>query len=62
QQIASNIANKAREFNLREGMTAADDTLPKRLFQEKLGDSGKSITEAEFEKMRSEYYQLRGWD
>ncbi|MCK4534269.1 MAG: hypothetical protein KAT81_01985, partial [Syntrophobacterales bacterium] len=49
-------------FNLREGMTAADDTLPKRLFQEKLGDSGKGITEAEFEKMRSEYYQLRGWD
>ncbi len=62
QQIASNVANKAREFNLREGITAADDTLPKRLFREKLGDSGKGITEVEFEKMRSEYYQLRGWE
>jgi len=62
QQVASNIANEAREFNLREGMTAADDTLPKRLFDEKLEDSGKGITEQEFEKMRSEYYQIRGWN
>ncbi len=62
RKIASNIANKTREFNVREGITAADDTLPERLFKEKLDDSGKGITKAEFEKMRSEYYQLRGWD
>jgi aldehyde:ferredoxin oxidoreductase len=62
QGIASNIANKTREFNLREGMTAAADTLPNRLFSEKLEDSGKGITEDEFMKMRSEYYALRRWN
>ncbi len=62
QEIASNIANKTREFNLREGMTVADDTLPQRFFSEKLEDSGKGLTEGEFMKMRSEYYALRGWN
>ncbi|MBN2437359.1 MAG: aldehyde ferredoxin oxidoreductase family protein [Deltaproteobacteria bacterium] len=62
QEIASNIANKTREFNLREGMTAAADTLPKRFFSEKLEDSGKGITEDEFMTMRSEYYALRSWN
>lgn len=61
QEIASNIANMTREFNLREGMTAAVNTLPKRFFSEKLEDSGKGLTEEEFMKMRSEYYALRGW-
>jgi len=62
QEIASNIANLTREFNLREGMTAAADTLPRRFFTEKLEDSGKGITEDEFLQMRSEYYALRGWE
>ncbi len=62
QEIAQNIANEVREFNRREGMTKADDTLPKRFFNEKLVDSGNALTEAEFNKMRSEYYKLRGWD
>jgi aldehyde:ferredoxin oxidoreductase len=62
QGIASNITNKAREFNLREGMTAKDDTLPKRFFEEKLEDSGKVFLKSDFEKLLSDYYSLRGWD
>ena len=62
QRIALNITNKTREFNLREGMTRADDTLPKRFFEEKLQDSGKILLKSEFEKMLSDYYKLRGWD
>lgn len=62
QTIALNITNKAREFNLREGMSKADDTLPKRFFQEELKDSGKVLLKSEFEKMLSDYYKLRGWD
>ena len=61
QEIASNITNKAREFNLREGMTREDDTLPKRFFEEKLSDSGKVLLRSDFEKMVSDYYKLRGW-
>jgi len=61
QRIASNITNKAREFNLREGMSKADDTLPKRFFEEKLKDSGKVLLKSDFQKMLSDYYRLKGW-
>ncbi len=61
QGIASNITNKAREFNLREGMKKTDDTLPKRFFKERLEDSGKLLLKADFEKMLSDYYRLKGW-
>jgi len=62
QEIASNITNKAREFNLREGMKGEDDTLPKRFFEEKLEDSGKVLLRSDFQKMISDYYKLRGWN
>jgi len=59
QEIASNIRNKAREFNLREGMRREDDTLPKRFFEEKLEDSGKALSKSDFQRMISDYYKLR---
>jgi len=62
QEIASNITNKAREFNLREGMKVEDDTLPKRFFEEKLEDSGKVFLKSDFEKLLNDYYKLRGWN
>ncbi len=62
QEIALNITNKAREFNLREGMKAEDDTLPKRFFEEKLEDSGKVFLKSDFEKLLNDYYKLRGWN
>jgi len=61
QKMALNITNKAREFNLREGMTKADETLPKRFFEEKLEDSGKVLPRANFDRMLSDYYRLKGW-
>ena len=61
QRLASNITNKARDFNLREGMSKAADTLPKRFFEEKLGDSGKVLLKSDFDRMMSDYYRLRGW-
>lgn len=62
QKLALDITNKAREFNLREGMTKEADTLPKRFFEEKLEDSGKVLPKSEFDKMLSDYYKLKGWD
>ena len=62
QKIALDITNLAREFNLREGMTSDDDTLPRRYFEEKLEDSGKVVSRADFEKLKSDYYRLKGWD
>jgi len=62
QKVASAIANKVREFNLREGMSKEiDETLPKRFFEEKLEDSGKVLSKANFDRMLSDYYKLKGW-
>ncbi len=61
QGIALNITNKAREFNIREGMKKEDDILPKRFFEEKLEDSGKVLLKSDFDRMLSDYYRLRGW-
>ncbi len=60
--IARNVANDARRFNVREGLTPADDRLPKRFTSELLPESGKGITEEQMAVMLREYYQARGWD
>ncbi len=61
KQVAANITDATRRFNIREGLTMADDTLPKRMFKEKL-DNGKGITEDELKFMVQDYYRLRGWN
>lgn len=55
------LATLIRRFNLQEGMTPADDRLPKFLHKP-LTDTGKVITEAEMETMLADYYRLHGWD
>jgi aldehyde:ferredoxin oxidoreductase len=59
------IYNLARLFNEREGFDRKDDSLPERIFSEKLTTgftAGKLLPREEYEKMLSEYYKLRGWD
>jgi len=57
------IFNLCRAFNVREGMTRKDDTLPKR-FTEPLPEGpykGEAFPEKVLEKMLDYYYELRGW-
>lgn len=61
QKIASNIRDAVRIFNLREGMTGAEDTLPARFFEEPLGPRGLVVRREDLETMKMEYYALRGW-
>ncbi|GAB4265880.1 MAG: aldehyde ferredoxin oxidoreductase family protein [Deferrisomatales bacterium] len=61
-EVARTIADQARSFNLREGLTPADDWLPDRFFDEPLPETGAALTREELERMRREYYALRGWD
>ncbi len=59
------IWNITRLFNTREGMTAFNDVLPARFYQEEApeGDpKGQKINLEDFERVKAEYYQLRGWD
>jgi len=50
-----------RLFNLREGLSKKDDTLPKR-FTDEDQIPGRPETKVPIDKMRPRYYQLRGWD
>ncbi len=58
--IARNISSTVRDFNLREGMTEKDETLPKALHNP-LQDSTAVITEDELSALLSDYKKLRGW-
>lgn len=59
------IWNLIRLFNVREGISMKDDTLPPRIMEEPspAGPAeGKVITSEILNKMLDEYYALRGWD
>jgi aldehyde:ferredoxin oxidoreductase len=62
---AERIWNVMRAFAVREGLRRKDDSLPKRFLTEPIPDGpskGMVITPEMLEKMKEEYYQLRGWD
>jgi aldehyde:ferredoxin oxidoreductase len=59
------IITLARMYNLREGLSAADDKLPKRFFQQHVGGPSTNnppYVQAEVEKAKAYYYSLMGWD
>jgi aldehyde:ferredoxin oxidoreductase len=61
RKIAASIATQTKIFNLREGVSAEDDRLPRRLHEEAL-PSGHCLTPDEMETLLRDYYRLRGWD
>jgi aldehyde:ferredoxin oxidoreductase len=62
--VGERILTVARLFNIKQGLTAADDTLPERFFQPKTDGalSDKPLDRAKMEKAKSYYYTLMGWD
>ena len=63
--LAERIYTLTRCYNVREGVSRSDDTLPPRILYDALPDGpgqGKIIGDSTFNRMLDEYYQLRGWD
>jgi aldehyde:ferredoxin oxidoreductase len=60
--MARAVTDDIRRFNLREGLTPDDDSLPPRFHTEPLPETGKVIRREDLETMVREYYQVRGWD
>ena len=60
-ELGERTWNLERQFNLRAGLTAADDTLPKRLLETPAPSGTAKGKVCELEMMLKEYYQLRGW-
>jgi aldehyde:ferredoxin oxidoreductase len=56
------VWNLERLYNLREGFTRADDTLPERLLSEPVAEGPSEGFTVNLELMLEEYYQFRDWD
>ncbi|HHX87092.1 MAG TPA: hypothetical protein GX693_02805, partial [Firmicutes bacterium] len=60
-KLGSRVINIDRLFNLREGFTWQDDTLPDRLIRERQRYE-EPRTRVDLDRMLPEYYRIRGWD
>ena len=59
-RIGERVWNLARAIMVREGRTRKQDTVHPSYFDESGG--GKPISLPDFEKAKTKYYELRGWD
>jgi len=62
---AQRIVTAKKLFNLREGWTPAEDTLPRRFLSEGLPggvSAGAILPRERLELMIEAYYRARGWD
>jgi len=62
--VGERLINLARVFNVREGLTRADDHIPPRVSRDPIpaGPSvGDRVSEEELQAMLDDYYAARGW-
>jgi aldehyde:ferredoxin oxidoreductase len=65
RRAGERINNLKKLFNIREGWTRDDDTLPPRVFGEKLTAGvveGVGLYREDLDMMVRSYYRARGWD
>lgn len=62
RKTGERIYNLARVFNVREGITRADDTLPARLLEEPLPEGPAKGEVVNLDPLLDAYYEYRGWD
>ncbi len=61
-KIGERIVNVERAFNVREGFSRKDDTLPRRFLEEPLSEGPSKGHVCDLEPMLDAYYKFRGWD
>ena len=61
-EAGERIWNLERQFNLDAGLTAADDTLPKRLLKDAAKTGPAKGLVNKLPEMLPKYYAARGWD
>jgi aldehyde:ferredoxin oxidoreductase len=61
-RVGERIWNMERLYNLREGFTRQDDTLPSRMLNEAVSDGPSAGHTARLHMMLDEYYEFRGWN
>jgi len=61
-EIGERIYTLERLFNIREGFSRKDDTLPKRFLEEPLQDGPSKDCTVPLDKLLEDYYRIRRWD
>lgn len=61
-QAGDRIWTLEKIFNLKAGLTKADDTLPKRLLQDPIPEGPSKGNIHHLDVLLPEYYSVRGWD
>jgi aldehyde:ferredoxin oxidoreductase len=61
-RVGERIWNLERLYNLREGFSLGDDTLPRRLLEEPVPEGPSKGWVSHLPEMLDEYYRFRGWD
>ncbi|MHA1885602.1 MAG: aldehyde ferredoxin oxidoreductase C-terminal domain-containing protein, partial [Promethearchaeota archaeon] len=56
------LYNLARVYNIREGVTRADDTLPARMLEEPMPEGPAKGETVNLDILLDAYYDYRGWD
>ncbi len=64
EEIENRIATLERMFNIEAGVTDADDALPRRFSEMPIMAEGRErrVSEKDQERMKRDYYRVRGWD
>jgi aldehyde:ferredoxin oxidoreductase len=65
EKAGERMSNLARLFNIREGMTRSDDTLPERVMTDPIPSGiakGSVTTQQDLDIMLDGYYEARGWN
>jgi len=63
RKLGERVYNLARAFSVREGLTRAGDTLPKRLLEDPMPEGAAQGHRVEkLDEMLDAYYEFRGWD
>jgi len=62
RKTGERIFTLARIYNIREGLTRADDTLPDRLLEEPLPEGPAKGQTVNLDPLLDAYYEFRGWD
>lgn len=60
-EVGARIWQLERDFNMRAGLTGADDTLPKRLLKDAANVGPAEGKVCDLDAMLPKYYELRGW-
>jgi len=61
-KIGERIYNLERLYNMQEGLTKDNDTLPPRFLNEPLKEGASKDSTVPLENMLKDYYFVRGWD